>query len=129
MTGADTSVFLAVQGCNVTMIEMAPDIICDAVAQPRACLLQHLKKYNVQVHTNTKLMKVGDGIVYAEKKGEPVEFKEIDMVVNAMGVRSYNPLEKELADCGCKVVVVGDALKTKNGYRNIREGYNAGNTI
>lgn len=129
MTGADTSVFLAVQGCNVTMIEMAPDIICDAVAQPRTCLLQHLKKYNVQVHTNTKLMKVGDGIVYAEKKGEPVEFKEIDMVVNAMGVRSYNPLEKELADCGCKVVVVGDALKTKNGYRNIREGYNAGNTI
>lgn len=129
MTGADTSVFLGVQGCNVTMIEMAPDIICDAVSQPRACLLQHLKKYGVQVHTNTRLMEVGDGVVYAEKKGEKVEFKDVDMVVNAMGVRSYNPLEEELKDCGCKVVVVGDARKTKNGYRNIREGYEAGNSI
>lgn len=51
------------------------------------------------------------------------------MVVNAMGVRSYNPLEAELADCDCEVVVVGDANRTKNGYRNMREGYDAGNRI
>lgn len=129
MTGAETAVFLGVQGCNVTMIEMAPDIITDAVAQPRACLLEHLKKYGVKVHTHTKLTKVEVGTVYAEEYGEPVEFKHIDMVVNAMGVRSYNPLEAELADCGCKVVVVGDASSTKNGYKNIREGFNAGNAI
>lgn len=129
MTGADTSVFLGVQGCNVTMIEMAPSIIGDAVAQPRACLMQHLKKYGVQIHTSTKLMKIEEGVVYAEKDGELVEFHDVDMVVNAMGVRSYNPLEEELEDCDCKVVVVGDALKTKNGYRNIREGYEAGNQI
>lgn len=129
MTGAETAVFLAVQGCNVTIIEMAPDIITDAVAQPRACLMEHIKKYGIRVHTNTKLTKVGDGIVYAEEYGEPVEFKHIDMVVNAMGVRSHNPLEEQLADCGCKVVVVGDARKTKNGYTNIREGFDAGNGI
>lgn len=129
MTGAETAVFLGVQGCNVTMIEMAPDIITDAVSQPRACLLEHLKKYGVKVHTHTKLTKVEVGTVYAEEYGEPVEFKHIDMVVNAMGVRSYNPLEAELADCGCKVVVVGDASSTKNGYKNIREGFNAGNAI
>lgn len=129
MTGADTSVFLAVQGCNVTMIEMAPDIICDAVSQVRSCLLQDLKKYKVDVHTGTKLMKVEEGAVYAEKDGEAVEFKHVDMVVNAMGVRSYNPLEAELADCDCEVVVVGDANRTKNGYRNMREGYDAGNRI
>ena len=129
MTGADTSVFLAVQGCNVTMIEMAPDIICDAVSQVRSCLLQDLKKYKVDVHTGTKLMKVEEGAVYAEKDGEAVEFKHVDMVVNAMGVRSYNPLEAELVDCDCEVVVVGDANRTKNGYRNMREGYDAGNRI
>lgn len=129
MTGAETAVFLAVQGCDVTIIEMAPDIITDAVAQPRACLLEHIRKYNVQVHTHTKLTKVGDGTIYAEEYGEPVEFKHVDMLVNAMGVRSYNPLQEQLADCGCKVVVVGDASSTKNGYKNIREGFNAGNAI
>ena len=129
MTGAETAVFLAVQGCDVTMIEMAPDIITDAVAQPRACLLEHIRKYNVKVHTHTKLTKVGEGTVYAEEYGEPVEFKHIDMLVNAMGVRSNNPLKAELEGCDCKVVVVGDASSTKNGYKNIREGFNAGNAI
>lgn len=129
MTGAETAVFLGLQGCNVTMIEMAGDIITDAVAQPRICLLDHLKKYQVKVHTHTKLTKVGENTVYAEEYGEPVEFKHIDMVVNAMGVRSNNSLQAELADCGCKVVVVGDASSTKNGYKNIREGFDAGNAI
>lgn len=130
ITGAETAVFLAVNGCKVTMIEMASDIITDAVAQPRACLFEHIKKYQIDVHTHTKLTKVGaDGVVYAEKYGEPIEFKRIDTVVNAMGVRSYNPLELELADCDCKLVVVGDAKSPKNGYTNIREGYDAGNAI
>ena len=129
MTGAETAVFMAVGGSKVTLIEMAPNIITDAVSQPKACLMHHLDKYHVDVHTNTKLTRVGDGAVYAEEFGEPVEFKHIDTVVNAMGVRSYNPLEAELKDCGCKVVVVGDAFKTKNGYKNIREGFTAGNTI
>lgn len=74
-------------------------------------------------------MKVEEGAVYAEKDGEAVEFKHVDMVVNDMGVRSYNPLEAELADYDCEVVVVGDANRTKNGYRNMREGYDAGNRI
>ena len=129
MTGAETAVFLAVQGCDVTIIEMAPDIITDAVAQPRACLLEHIRKYNIKVHTHTKLTKVGEGTIYAEEYGEPVEFKHIDMLVNAMGVRSNNPLKAELEGCDCKVVVVGDASSTKNGYKNIREGFNAGNAI
>lgn len=129
MTGAETAVFLAVQGCNVKILEMAPEIITDAVAQPRACLFEHIKKYGIEVHTNTKVTRIGDGVVCAEEYGEPVEFKRVDMVVNAMGVRSYNPLQNELEGCGCKVVVVGDASSTKNGYRNIREGFDAGNGI
>lgn len=129
MTGAETAVFLAVQGCDTTIIEMAPDIITDAVAQPKACLLEHIRKYNIKVHTNCKLTRVGEGTVYAEEYGEPVEFRHVDMVVNAMGVRSYSPLREELEGCGCKVVVVGDAASAKNGYRNIREGFDAGNAI
>lgn len=129
MTGAETAVFLAVQGCKVTIIEMAPDIITDAVSQPRACLFEHIRKYNIDVHTNCKLTRVGTNEVYAEEYGEPVEFKHVDMVVNAMGVRSYNPLVEELSGCGCKVVAVGDASSAKNGYKNIREGFDAGNAI
>lgn len=129
MTGADTAIFLAVGGCDVTIIEMAPTIITDAVSQPKACLLDHIQKYNVKVHTNTKLTRISEDTVYAEEYGNPVKFEHIDMVVNAMGVRSYNPLEEELRDCNCKIVVVGDANKTKNGYKNIREGFTTGNMI
>ena len=68
------------------------------------------------------------GTVYAEEYGEPITFQHIDMLVNAMGVRSYNPLQEQLEGLDCKVVV-GDASSTKNGYKNIREGFNAGNAI
>lgn len=129
LTGADTAVFLAVQGCNVKIVELAPQIINDAVAQVKACVFEHIKKYNIDVHASTKLTRVGEGTVYAEEFGQPVEFHNIDMVVNAMGVRSYNPLMEELKDCGCKVVAAGDACKAKNGYKNIREGYDVGNAI
>lgn len=129
MTGAETAIFLAVQGCDVSIVEMMPNIITDAVSQPKACLMQHIRKYGIKVYTNTRLTEVGDGVVYAREYDEPITFKYVDMVVNAMGVRSYNPLEKELEDYGCKVVVVGDANTTKNGYKNIREGFNAGNAI
>ena len=129
MTGAETAVFLAVQGCNVKIVEMAPEIITDAVAQVKSCLFEHIRKYNIDVHTNTKLTKVEPGVISVEEYGEPVEFKHIDMLVNAMGVRSYNPLVEELKDCGCKIVAVGDASSAKNGYKNIREGFNAGNAI
>lgn len=50
------------------------------------------------------------------------------MLVNAMGVRSYNPLQEQLEGLDCKVVV-GDASSAINGYKNIREGFNAGNAI
>ena len=46
MTGAETAVFLAVQGCNVKIVEMAPEIITDAVAQVKSCLFEHIRKYN-----------------------------------------------------------------------------------
>lgn len=130
MTGAETAVFLAVQGCQVTLIEMAPDIATDAVAQPRACLLEQLRRYHVQVHTNTRLTRLdAGGTIYAEEFGEPVEFKHMDMLVNAMGVKSYHPLLEELQECGCPVVAVGDAAGTKNGYKNIRQGFDVGNGI
>ena len=129
MTGAETAVFLAVQGCDVTMIEMAPDIITDAVAQPRACLLEHIRKYNVKVHTHTKLTKVGEGTVYAEEYGEPITFKHIDMLVNAMGVRSYNPLQEQLAGLTARSSSWATPAAPKTATRTSARGFNAGNAI
>lgn len=129
LTGAESAVFLAINGCEVYLMEMQPDIIPDAVSQTKACLKASLKKYGIKILTNTKLVEVGEEIVYASHYDESVTLSHIDTVVNALGVRSYNPLEKELAESDIKVVVAGDARKTKNGYRNIREGFEAGNMI
>ena len=126
LVGVETAIFLASQGCDVKLIEMASGIVMEAVSQPKACLLAAVKKYQIEVHTNTRLMRVEAGRVYAEEYGQPITFDRVDLVVNAMGVRSYNPLEEQLKDCDCQVLVVGDAKKSKNGYKNIREGFEAG---
>ena len=128
-TGAETAAFMAMHGSEVSIIEMRSAIIADAVSQPRACLQKLLDKYHVTAYTDTKLTRVGEKSVYAEHSGAPVTISDVDTVVLALGSRSYNPLEDSLQSLGARILVVGDANKPKNGYRNIREGFEAGNGI
>ncbi len=129
MVGVETATFLGQQGSKVTLIEMADDIMPDAVAGPRYFLNEHLEKFKVKVYTETRLKEVGDDYVIAEQDGQELCFKKIDTVVAAMGVKPYNPLLNELDDLNCRIITVGDASSPKDGYRNIREGFEAGLSV
>ena len=52
-----------------------------------------------------------------------------DTVVMAVGVKADLSLYEELKSLDCKLVLAGDAHDIKNGYRNIREGFEAGYDI
>ena len=128
-TGAETAAFMAMYGSDVTIIEMGSEIIADAVSQPKACLKTLLEKYHVKALTDTKLLRVADRCVIAVQGDKEIRLDDADTVVLALGARSYDPLSESLASLPFRVIRVGDALKPKNGYRNIREGFEAGNSI
>lgn len=126
MVGVETATFLGQEDCNVTLIEMADGIMPDAVAGVRHFLNEHLEKFKVKVYTETKLKEVGDDYVVAEQDGQEIRINKVDTVVAAMGVKPYNPLLSELEGLDCQVITVGDASSPKDGYKNIREGFEAG---
>jgi len=129
MVGIETATFLGQQGAKVTVIEMMDDIMTDAVAGARHFLGEHIEKFKVTVHTNTKLMEVGDDYIVADQDGKELRINKVDTVVAAMGVKPNNPLRDELEGLDCEVISVGDASSPKDGYKNIREGFEAGLSI
>ena len=66
--------------------------------------------------------------MYFEQQGQEKVLDAIDQVVFAVGVKSHEPLSAVLVERGFKgqILKVGDALKVKNGYYAIQEGFEAG---
>ena len=55
--------------------------------------------------------------------------QETDTVVLAAGLRPASGLWEALQDCGTPVVRVGNAAEVKNGFWNIREGFQTGREL
>lgn len=130
LVGSETAEHLSVHGAkHVTLIEMLPDIMVDGEKSPKKMILDSFKERGVEVHTSTKVEEIRESSVIVSPVDEPekkIEFKDLDMVVMALGVRPNGALEKELAGLPCKVIVAGDAESGKNGYKNIQQGFEAG---
>lgn len=87
-----------------------PDIALDEAMIPRAFLMPRLAERGIQKVVNATVKEItADGCVYTDKKGEEHKLEDFDTVVLALGVKSYNPLGKELEGLVDKVLVIGDA--------------------
>ena len=78
------------------------------------------------VNVSTKLLEVGDHKAICEHDGEQYEINGVDAVVLALGVKSDRSFAESLNGCGSTIAEIGDAAGVKNGYLNIREGYETG---
>ncbi len=124
--GAETADHLALHGSKVTVVEMLAEIAGDASARPRKLLLERLAEKGVTLYTSTKVTAISQHAVLAEKNGKTFVIPDVDTVVVAAGVRSNTTLQEELQDFTDRIALAGDARKAKDGYHNIREGFEAG---
>jgi pyruvate/2-oxoglutarate dehydrogenase complex dihydrolipoamide dehydrogenase (E3) component len=129
LVGCETADMLAEQGADVTIIEMMSAIMRDGEATPTMYLKQRFDAYGVKVLTSTKLMEIGDKCVVAERDGNSIRIEDVDTVVVAVGVKTDASLLDKLEGLDCKVIKVGDANGVKNGYKGIREGFEAGLSV
>lgn len=126
LVGAETAEWLASYGAKVTIIEMMSEILKDGIGNPKLLLTQNLKKLGVTVMTDTKVISVETGKVTIERGGSCQYLTSVDWVILAAGVRSDQALADSLDDYSGYIQCIGDAARTKNGYRNIQEAYEAG---
>lgn len=111
MTGVETADFLAQHNRSVTVLEMRSDIALDEEMIPRAFLMPRLAEEGVQKIVNARVTEIySDGVKYIQNDNE-YEVRGFDNIILALGVRPYNPLEKELEGLVDQVIATGDAVK------------------
>lgn len=114
ITGLEVTEFLNDAGCEVTVIEMAPEVAPGAWFQLVDDEMERIKPFGTKFMTGTKLVGIEPGKVLVEDvKTGAKSALEADNVVLSLGVRPVNDMVTKLVSCGIhKVVTVGDAKKS-----------------
>jgi len=124
LIGSETAMYLASLGKDVTIVEMLPEIAGSEDMTRRRFLLKALKKGNVKIFTDAKIVEINEkGVVIS--KGEETTTIEAESVVLALGMKPENELAKEL-EGKAEIKVVGDALEVRDALDAVREGFLSG---
>ncbi len=109
LVGLETAEFILPNFRKATIVEMLPDVGENPFTKSQFSGL--LKDPDIKVLTGTKVQKLtADGAVCTTADGE-ITLTGYDMVIMAVGSKSYNPLEAALAGTVSEVYVIGDAKK------------------
>ena len=122
--GCELSTELYMQGKDVTMVEILPEILLTtdhfvANDQNIRYLVEHS---GVNIMTGTKLTEVLDDGVIMEIGGEKKKIG-CDSVVFAAGFRPDHSLYRAIKDAGFEVVQIGDNIKPGKVIDAIHQGY------
>lgn len=114
LVGLETAEFLSSQMRSATIVEMCDDIGNGIKDSIKSFILKNLSDNGVEIVTGAKVEKfTTDGAVCATNAGELV-LNGYDMVLLAMGTKSFNPLEEELKGAVKELHVIGDACTFLN---------------
>jgi len=128
-TGLELALHLAEYGCATTVVEMLPKIGSGLEAMTKKIILNRLKKHNVTLLTDTRLLKIdGKGIMVADKDRQE-HFIETDKVVIAIGTRPDTRLYDKIKSLGYKLYQVGDCLEPRNAKEAIYDSAILGRRI
>ena len=126
LVGAETADHLAMHGADVALIEMLPSILNDGEPLPKELLLERFQKRGVKVYTSAAVQSVTESCVRYRKDESDYVIEDVELVVIATGRKKDSSKQQIFEELPCDVVSVGDAASVKNGYLNIREGFEAG---
>lgn len=125
--GAETAALLAEQGCEVTIVEMAPELAADEEPLPRKHLMGFLQKHAVAMMPNTKVIAVEDGNIQVEGQDGRETLQGFEAIVTAFGACCDSSLAEEIraTSYAGRVIVVGDARCVASGFENLRDAHEA----
>ena len=116
LSGTECALQLAMEGHDVTVVDMLPvDAFAkDASPSPRTMLMALLKKYNVRLIGESKVLRFTDKGVEIEDRNWNRTLLEADTAVNALGMKSDSDVVAKFAGLIPEVYVVGDAAQVNN---------------
>ncbi len=122
LIGIEVAHYLVHKNNNVIIVEMLSEVARGMEAIEKALTLKSLKEANVPIYLNSKVTKIENDKVYVSGESEFV-IENVDEIVIATGMKSFNPLFEELKKQGKSVHLIGDASKVAKAQDAIKSGF------
>jgi len=130
MSGCDTALELALEGKQVTVIEMLSECGRDVMFINKVSLMRMLAENNVTLLTDSKVVAIDSAGVTIEKKDGSKEVIPADTVITAFGQMPTAAFADAIrAKYNMKTTVIGDAEKVSRVAGAIHTGFYAAMSI
>ncbi len=125
LAGCEAALHLTPRGKKIDLIEMQAKILPEPIFIMNEMMLSEMiyKDKNINVHTESKLLRVGDKSIEIEKQGKK-QILPCDTVILAMGMQSENSLYNELKG-KIPLYAIGDCLEPRRIGEAVTEGRKA----
>lgn len=125
LAGCEMAIHLSRQGKKVRLVEMNDKLSSDANIRQRPLLLQEIQKCEVEVHLNTKAIKITEeGVICQKTDGKEITIPGTSTVL-ALGQKSRRNVVDELWDASLNVAQIGDCVKVASMTEAIYQGHHA----
>jgi 2,4-dienoyl-CoA reductase-like NADH-dependent reductase (Old Yellow Enzyme family)/thioredoxin reductase len=109
LVGCEISVYLALKGRKIILLEMLPEVASDLDAVSRLELLEMLKRDNITVLTGSQLIEIGKGEVKILRNGS-LSLIDADAIILALSMRPRKEIFEQLAHLVPISLAVGDCV-------------------
>lgn len=125
-SGCDIALELAMEGKDVTIIEMLDELAQDAMAVNKFSIMRLLAENNVTILTNSEVIEIDcDGATIKKKDGSTEKILG-DTIITAFGQESNTAMPDAMRQkYNTKTTVIGDAEKVSRASSAIRSGFYA----
>ncbi len=113
-TGLELALYLAENGCSVTVIEVLSKIGSGMESVTKKVILKQLKENNAAILTDTRLLKIEDNGVVVVNQDKREKFIEAEKVVIAIGTQPDTRLYDKIKSLGYKIHQIGDCLEPRS---------------
>ncbi len=128
LVGSEAAVHLAMEGHEVTIIEMLPELARDAAPNHKTALNERIAQM-ADGHVNTRCVAITDeGVIAADSEGE--KLFPADTIILAAGLKALRR-EADALRLGGRVeyYAIGDCTKPAKIMEAMREGFDIGSVI
>ncbi|HEX7714067.1 MAG TPA: NAD(P)/FAD-dependent oxidoreductase [Bacillota bacterium] len=125
LSGCDYALELAMEGKEVSIIEILDEVAVNAMIINRIALLKKLADFKVKLLTGKKILEfTNDGVIVESKDGSEQEIKA-DTVIVSFGTRPLNNLADKIGNKYPSAKAIGDCVSIGQVGEAVRSGFYA----
>lgn len=128
LVGCETADFLSDRGEKVTLVELLPEIACDADKDTKAYFDIRFQSKGVVLYTGATLTRMEDrrAVIHRGLEDIPVD---AETVVFSVGAKPDDLLYEQLIAMGVEAIKAGDCVKPRKILDAVEEGFQAGRRV